>query len=98
MSSNQMLRKIVFIMRPIAVIILSAVFAGCPQPIDLEIARQLTDERSPTVTIETPRDNSQYAQRVDVSGSTTDSDGIVMEVRYVVNGTLGVLAEEVIAG
>ena len=66
--------------------------AACPNPITQDTFNQLNDKNPPSVTINSPSENSVYTQTVTVRGSVADTGGRLNTLSYKVSGTLGELA------
>jgi hypothetical protein len=76
--------------------LVALVLAGCPNPIDVDVAARMTDDAPPFVSIQSPADGEQFSQTVIVSGFVEDPDGSIHALDYVVSGALGVLREETV--
>lgn len=76
--------------------LVALVLAGCPNPIDVDVAARMTDDAPPFVSIQSPADGEQFSQTVVVSGFVEDPDGSIQTLDYVVSGALGVLREETV--
>lgn len=76
--------------------LVALVLAGCPNPIDVDVAARMTDDAPPFVSIQNPADGEQFSQTVIVSGFVEDPDGSIQALDYVVSGALGVLREETV--
>lgn len=76
------------------VVVAALITLGCPTPIDMSVAEQLSDGSLPFVSVTSPEDGEVYSQTVTVSGTAQDADGEIRFLTYVVSGTLGVLLED----
>ena len=68
-----------------------AVATGCPNPINDQTFRQMTDRNPPTVDLASPAGGASYTQTVVVQGTAIDGEGRLKGIAWTVTGALGML-------
>ena len=68
-----------------------AAATGCPNPINDQTFRQMTDRNPPTVDLASPAGGASYTQTVVVQGTAIDGEGRLKGIAWTVTGALGLL-------